>query len=103
MNVQVTTEPVLVPALFSDREHAESGIAELRNFGLQDRDIGVAVPVPGRYQRREPSELEVVGAVTSGAATGAPLGIIAGLHIAGFLASETLVIGVGGLLVAGAG
>jgi hypothetical protein len=94
---------VLVPALFSDREHAEAAVYQLRDFGIAQDDIGIAVPAAGSYQRRDPSDREVVEAVGKGAATGAPLGTIGGLSLFGLITGEAIALTVGGLLVAGAG
>ncbi|MBV9323261.1 MAG: hypothetical protein JO352_05680 [Chloroflexi bacterium] len=100
---QSSNPPTLVPALFADRQHAEAAVADLRRFGIAENDIGIAVADPGRYQHRDPSDREVVGAVGRGAATGAPLGSIAGMALAGLTLGEVVALGVGGLLVAGTG
>ncbi|MBV9171748.1 MAG: hypothetical protein JOZ81_16885 [Chloroflexi bacterium] len=100
---QQSQQPMLVPALFASRERVEAAVAELRRFGIAEGDIGVAVPEPGRYQHREPSDREVVEAVGRGAATGAPLGSIGGMALVGLTLGEAVALGVGGLLVAGMG
>jgi len=98
-----TGETMLVPAIFSDREHAEAAINQLREFGIAEGDIGVAVPAAGSYQRRDPSDREVIEAVGKGSATGASLGSIGGMGLFGLLAGETIALTVGGLLLAGTG
>src|SRR5579872_7603529 len=85
MNTRVVqpTEPALVPALFSSRERAEGAIAKLHDFGIADTDIGVALPAAGRYQRREPSDRETVGAAGVGALIGGRLGSLGGMGLFG--------------------
>jgi hypothetical protein len=95
--------PTLVPALFADRKQAEVAISELRRLGISDRDIGLAVADPGRYQHREPSDREVFRAVGGGIAKGAPLGSVAGITLVGLTAGEVAALGVGGVLLAGTG
>jgi hypothetical protein len=94
---------MLVPALFSSREHAEAAIAKVRDFGIADTDIGVAVPAAGRYQRREPCDRETVAAAGLGAVIGGRLGSLAGMGLFGLMAGEAVALTVGGFLVAGAG
>jgi len=100
---QQTQEPTLVPAVFGTRDQADAAVAELRRFGIADEDIGVAVAAAGRYQRREPSDREVIEAVGRGAATGAPLGTIGGITLVGLTLGEVVALGVGGLALAGMG
>jgi hypothetical protein len=99
--VAITREPPIVPAVFANREDAEVAIAALRRYGVDERDIGVAVPQLRRYQQREPSDREVVEAAGQGAATGAAVGSIGGIGLLALTAGETLAFGAGGLLVAG--
>src|SRR5689334_10226624 len=96
-------EPTLVPAVFGSRTQAEQAVAELRRFGIADDDIGVAVAAPGRYQRREHSDREVIEAVGRGAATGAPLGTVGGIALVGLTLGEVIALGAGGLALAGMG
>jgi hypothetical protein len=95
--------PALVPALFSSREQAETAIGRLREFGLSDTDIGVALPAAGRYPRREPSDRETATAAGQGAVAGGRLGSLAGLGLFGLLGGEAVALTAGGFLLAGAG
>jgi hypothetical protein len=103
MDTASPQESVLVPALFSDREHAEMAVNQLREFGVANEDIGVAAAAPGSYQRRDPSDREVVETLGKGAAAGASLGSIAGMSLFGLLTGEAIALTVGGLLLAGTG
>jgi hypothetical protein len=95
-----TTTPRLVPGVFGDRSSAEAAIEELRNLGLTDDDLGVAVPEPGRYVIEQHAEEEAVKGLAEGAAFGAPIGAIAGLGLmAVALGAAGLTVGLGGLLV----
>jgi hypothetical protein len=94
---------LIVPAVFANRGDAEVAIAALRRYGVAERDIGVAVPQPGRHQHREPSDSEVVAAAGQGGATGAMVGSIGGVGLLALTAGETLAFGAGGLLAAGMG
>lgn len=100
---QQAQEPTLVPAVFGSRAQADAAVLELRRFGIADEDIGVAVAAPGRYQRREASDREVVEAVGRGAAAGAPLGTVGGITLVGLTLGEVVAIGAGGLVLAGMG
>jgi hypothetical protein len=96
-------EPALVPALFSGRAQAEVAITQLRQFGVADHDIGVAVPEPGRYRQSDQSDREVVEAAGAGIATGAPVGSFGGMALVGLSIGEVVTIGLGGVLAAGTG
>jgi len=96
-------EPLIVPAVFADRKDAEVAIDALRRYGVDERDIGVAVPQPGRHQHREPSDSEVVAAAGQGGAAGAIVGSIGGLGLLALPAGEALAFSAGGLFVAGVG
>lgn len=94
--------PRVVPGVFKSREEAEAAVRALRELGLTDDMIGIAVPDPGRYMVHEDREREEAEAITKGIAAGAPLGTLAGLAISALLL-PTGAIGLGGLLVGGVG
>jgi hypothetical protein len=98
-----TAQPALVPAVFASREAAAIAIDVLRRHGIDQSNIGVMLPEPGRYYHREASDTEVFTAATQSAAIGAPIGSIGGMTLLALTASEALAVGVGGLFVAGVG
>jgi hypothetical protein len=74
----------VVPAVFASREDAEVALDALPRNGVDERDIGVAVPEPRRFQHREPSDSEVVATARQGCTTGATVVFGAGgLHARG--------------------
>lgn len=91
--------PEVVPGVFSSREQAEAAIAELRQLGLRDEDLGLAVPDPGRYQLLTDTVKEAFKGMTTGIAIGAPLGSLAGLGLMSIVLPGVGLVGLGGLLV----
>ena len=89
----------LVPAVLPDRASAEAAVAALRQAGIDETDIGVAVPVPERGRLRDESGKEALEGAVAGAAIGGRLGILGGIGL-GFAALGPL--GVGGFFLAGA-
>jgi hypothetical protein len=98
-----TSEPGLVPAVFAQRAEADAAIAALRDLGVADSDIGVAVPLQRRHQHREPSDREVFEVAGGSAAKGASLGSIGGIGVLALTGGGVLALGVGGLLAVGMG
>lgn len=91
----------LVPGVFASREQAEGAIAQLRALGIEDADIGIAVPNPGEYRIVEDEELPTGTGrrITEGAIIGAPVGSLAGLGIMEALVPGAGSFGLGGVLV----
>jgi hypothetical protein len=99
MPLGTDSEAPLVPALFSDRASAEAAVNALREAGIEESDIGVAVPVPERNRISDESGKEALEGAVAGAAIGGRLGILGGIGLAVFALGP---IGVGGLFLAGA-
>ena len=92
-------EPALVMGVFNDAEHAEAAIAALRQIGLTDNDLGVAVPEPGRYLLPSDTTARAASGAAAGAALGAPIGAFAGLALMAAAVPGLGVLGLGGLAV----
>jgi bacterioferritin len=94
----------VVPGVFTNREDAEAAIVELRELGLMDEDIGLAVPDPERHGlEAESRTLEELKGTATGIAVGGTLGTLAGLAITGAFIAGAGVIGLGGLILGGVG
>jgi len=90
----------VIPAVFGTREQAEAAIAELRERGFTDDDIGIAVPQPGKYALPAEEELqETWKGFVKGAAIGVPIGALAGFGLASLVVPGWGVIGLGGALL----
>jgi hypothetical protein len=88
-----------VPGVFPNREQAEAAIAELRSLRLEDEDIGIVVPDPGRYQMLDEAEHDALKGVKQGIAFGVPLGTLAGIGLTALALPGLGPIGLGGLLI----
>lgn len=90
-----------VGAIFADRRSAEEAVDRLRDLGLADHHLGVAVRRPESHVFEEDLGAEVVHGVERGVAIGAPIGALAGVTLLSALSPGTAAFGVGGILVAG--
>jgi hypothetical protein len=90
----------LVPALFADRDTAARAVEELLHAGIDQADIGVAVPAREGSRIREESPEDSVQGALRGASIGGRLGAVAGIGLAAVTVGT---LGVGGLFLAGAG
>jgi len=90
-------------AVFSDREHAEAAIEELRALGLGSEHLGVAVHTGDSVVFEHDTEAEMLHDLEVGAAVGAPLGFLAGIALAALTVPGIAVGGLLALASAGAG
>lgn len=90
-----------VPAVFSSLEAAEAAVEELREIGIADEHLGVAMHEPGDIKFEEDEDHEVGKSVAEGATTGAVVGVLAGIAIMAAALPGIGTVGVGGLLAAG--
>jgi alpha-beta hydrolase superfamily lysophospholipase len=90
-----------IGAIFANRESAKEAVERLRNLGLADEHLGVAVRQPESLVFEEDLGAEVVHGVERGIAIGAPIGALAGVTLLSALSPGTAAFGVGGILVAG--
>lgn len=94
----------VVPGVFADPASAEAAIAELREMGFADDELGVIVTDPAHHHLLDDSTQEAMRGMERGILIGTPLGILGGLAVAALAAPGLGVIGVGGaLLFAGVG
>lgn len=91
----------IVPAVFEDRAQAETALAELRELGYGDDDLGVMIPDPEHYHLLDNSTKEVLKGIGTGGIVGLPLGVAAGISVAALLVPGLGIIGVGGALLWG--
>lgn len=96
----MTHEPQ-IGAVFEDRAHAEAAVEDLREMGLADEHLGVAVHSPDSRVFEEDLESDVGHGIEKGIALGAPLGAVAGISVLAVVSAATG-LGLGGLLAAGA-
>ena len=72
--------------VFSDLRDAEAAVADLRDLGLMDEDIGLIIPEPGAHQglEGETRAIEELRATAKGMAFAAPIGSLAGMGVVAF-------------------
>lgn len=88
-------------AVFPDHASAEAAVEDLRESGLTDEHLGVAIAQDDRYVFEEDPQTEVAHGVEEGIAIGAPLGAVAGMTLFAVLVPGIGTIGLGGALLAG--
>ena len=88
-------------AVFADRASAEAAVEDLRQLGLADEHLGVAVHQPDDHVFEEDPGAAVVHGIEKGIVIGAPLGAIAGITLLSLLVPGVGILGVGGILAAG--
>jgi hypothetical protein len=86
-----------IAAVFENKEQAEATIADLRDLGLTDDDLGLVVPEPGRYKLEDHESEEIGRGIIRGAAIGVPIGGLAGLTLAAVGVPGIGVLGLSGL------
>jgi hypothetical protein len=91
----ITMERTII-GVFSNREHAEMAITDLRSLGLADADISYVYSSDGKTVTEDGGGTKVGSGAAAGATTGAVLGAIAGLAVA-----NGILPGLGTLFVAG--
>jgi hypothetical protein len=89
-------------AVFADPLHAEAAVAELRQSGLADEHLGIAVHAGDRYVFEHSTEAAVGHGIGRGISIGAPIGAVAGMTVLALVVPGVGTIGVGGILAAGA-
>jgi uncharacterized membrane protein len=89
----------LILGVFGDTDNAEDAIDDLREFGLNPKDISIVMKdKEGREELAGNTGANVAGSAASGAATGGVIGGIAGLLIG---IGAIAIPGVGALLIGG--
>jgi hypothetical protein len=88
-------------AIFVDLDAAEGAVEELRQSGLADQHLGVAVHEPDEHVFEEEIGKEMAHGLEKGIAIGAPIGAIAGMTVLSLVLPGVGTIGVGGILAAG--
>lgn len=105
MTVEKTKKAMLIEhhlgAVFGDRGDAEAAVEDLRQLGLADEHLGVAVRHPDSYVFEEEPEAEVGRGLEKGIAIGAPIGAVAGMPVMALIVPEVSGLGVGGILALG--
>lgn len=90
-----------IAAVFTDRNHAEAAVEELRSLGLGSEHLGVAVHGSDTVVFEHDTDHEMVHDLEVGGAIGVPVGFLAGIALA-TLAVPGLAVG-GILALAGVG
>lgn len=88
-------------AVFPDRSAGEGAVEELRELGLTDEHLGVAIHQGDSYVFEEDAGAEVSHGIEEGIAIGAPLGMVAGMTLFAVLVPGIGTLGLGGVLAAG--
>jgi hypothetical protein len=101
MQEQIQPRNGVVPVIFSSREDAEAAIAELREVGLADDELGIVIPDPAHHYLIDDGLHESLKGFEHGALVGAPIGAVAGIALAALAVPGIGVIGVGGALLFG--
>jgi hypothetical protein len=91
-----------IAAVFADRSSAEAAIDELRQLGLGNDQLGVALREGGSVVFERNAEVELGHDTATGAAAGGAIGFLAGLSIAAVALVPGGLIGLGGILAFGA-
>jgi hypothetical protein len=89
----------VVPGVFADIATAEAAIAELRELGFADDELGAIVTDPVHHRLLDDSTQEAMRGMERGILIGTPLGILGGPAVAALAAPGLGVIGVGGALL----
>jgi len=102
-----TTSSGIMVATFRGRAAAEAAIHELRELGLADEQIGVAIPDPVTHELADAQDIvghdELAGAAR-GFFLGAPIGSLAGIALSLLVVGGVGTLGLGGILaLAGVG
>lgn len=90
----------VVPGIFADTASAEAAIAELRELGFGDDDLGVIVSDPAHRLIDDPESETLLG-LERGILIGTPLGVLGGIAVAALAAPGIGLIGLGGVLLFG--
>ena len=88
-------------AVFGERAAAEAAVEDLRQLGLADEHLGVAVRQPDGYVFEEDAEADVAHGIEKGIAIGAPIGALAGMTVLALVVPGVGTLGVGGIVAAG--
>lgn len=91
----------VVPGVFADTTSAEAAIAELRELGFGDDELGVIVTDPAHHRLIDDAERETLLGLERGILIGTPLGVLGGLALAALAAPGIGLIGLGGVLLFG--
>jgi hypothetical protein len=91
-----------VAAVFADRSAAQAALDELRQLGLGNDRLGVAIREGVSHAFERDAETELGHDTATGAVTGGAIGFLAGLSIAAVALVPGGVIGLGGILAFGA-
>ena len=102
-----TTSSGIMVATFRGRAAAEAAIHDLRELGLADEQIGVAIPDPVTNELTDAQDIvghdELAGAAR-GFFLGAPIGSLAGIALSLLVVGGVGTLGLGGILaLAGVG
>jgi hypothetical protein len=91
----------VVPGVFADPASAEAAIANLRQLGFADDELGVIVTDPVHHRLIDDSTRETMTGLERGILIGTPLGVLGGVALAALAAPGIGVIGLGGVLLFG--
>ncbi len=86
-----------IAAVFPDRDTATAAIEHLRSLGLGSEHLGVAVHGDDSVVFEHDEDRDLVHDTEVGALVGAPIGIIAGVALAGLVVPGIGLIGLGGM------
>jgi hypothetical protein len=92
-----------VAALFDSRDAAEKAVDELRQLGLGSDRMGLAVREESSRAFERDAEGEALRGTGTGVGVGAVLGFLAGMSVAAIALLPGGIVGIGGILAAGAG
>lgn len=92
-----------VAAVFDDRSAAQAAVAELRDVGIDDERIGLALRDGSERAFERDAETEEAHSAEIGTAAGAAIGFLTGMSIAALTLVPGGLIGLGGILAVGAG
>lgn len=92
-----------VAAVFGSRDDAERAVERLRQHGLGNEQLGVAIHGPGQYVFEKADEPDLVRDTDTGAAIGVPIGVLAGMAVAALALPGIGTLGVGGIVAIGLG
>lgn len=101
-NESTTVHAPQMGAVFDDRAQAEAAVADLRESGLADEHLGLAVHESDSYVFEEDVGAELTHGLERGIAIGAPVGAIAGMTVLALIAPGVGAFGVAGILAGGA-
>lgn len=101
MNEKMRVLDGVVPGVFDTKEAAEAALAELRELGFSDDEMGVVVADPIQHRLIDDTVDEAAKGLKRGLLFGVPIGVLAGIGLVALVAPGVGVIGVGGVLLAG--